>query len=520
MGIWAEIRRRKVHRAALAYVAASLALWGALDLAADAFSLPMLWVRAVMIASAAGLPLALTAAWYFDVRPEPGEADAARSAFRWKGITISAVLAVVIFVVLNATLQTPDAVEPDGAIPGFGGRGAIAVMPFENLSDDASDLHFADGIPDDIATSLQSWGVFPVISRSSTRAYEGRELDLPSVASSLGVRYVLVGSVRTAGDSVRVTAQLIDAETDTQIWASRFDRDMADVFAIQDDITREIVTAIAPEMTRSEMRRTRVERPAELATWELVIRAQSLILEGTYDAALEARELIQLAIQREPEYALAHARLAEIDHGMSNYYSRSVGDTAEAAVGEALEHARHAVQLNPSLVDARMWYGHMLLHYRNVDEGLLELREAVRISPSHAQARAELGLGLAIAGETEEALAELTIAFRLSPNDPRNDRIRTFEALAYLYADMNAEAAETARRIIDSQKGSGLNLYPYVVEISSLVRQERIEQARSSAEEFTATLGEFDWSAIERGAWSQAELDRVQADLRTIGLIE
>ena len=85
---------------------------------------------------------------------------------------------------------------------------------------------------------------------------------------------------------------------------------------------------------------------------------------------------------------------------------------------------------------------------------------------------------------------------------------------------MNAEAAETARRIIDSQKGSGLNLYPYVVEISSLVRQERIEQARSSAEEFTATLGEFDWSAIERGAWSQAELDRVQADLRTIGLIE
>ena len=519
MQLWSEIRRRKVHRAAAAYVAAALALWGALDLAADTFTLPMSWVRIVMIASAAGLPLVLTTAWYYDVRPGSGEAETAAGSTVRRGMAVSVVLAVVIFVVLNATLKTLDDAGAGGAIPGFGGRAAIAVMPFENLSDDASDLHFTDGITDDIVTSLQSWGVFPVISRSSPRAYDGRELDLPSVASSLGVRYVLVGSVRTAGDSVRVTAQLIDAESDTQIWASRFDRNMADVFAIQDDVTREIVTAIAPEMTRSEMRRTRVERPAELATWELMIRAQALILEGTYESALEARELIEMAIQREPGYALAYARLAEIDHGIGNYYSTSAGDEAIAAMGEAFEHARHAVQLNPSLVDARMWYGHLMLHQRRVDEGLLELREAVRISPSHAQARAELGLGLAIAGRGEEALAELAIALRLSPNDPRNDRIRTFEALAYLYADMNAEAVETARGIIDSQKGSGLNVFPYLVEISALVRQDRIEEARASAEEYTDTLGELDWPAIERGAWSQAELDRVHGDLRTVGLI-
>lgn len=519
MQIWSEIRRRKVHRAAAAYVAAALALWGALDLAADTFSLPMSWVRIVMITSAAGFPLVLTAAWYYDVRPGSGEVkDAAGSTVR-RGMAVSVVLGVMIFLVLNTTLKMPDDAATGGAIPGFGGRAAIAVMPFENLSDDAADQHFTDGITDDIVTSLQSWGVFPVISRSSTRAYDGRELDLPSVAASLGVRYVLVGSVRTAGDSVRVTAQLIDAETDTQIWASRFDRKMADVFAIQDDVTREIVTAIAPEITRSEMRRTHIERPADLATWELMIRAQALILEGTYESALEARQLIETAIQREPGYALAYARLAEIDHAIGNYYSTSAGDAAIEAMDDAFEHARQAVRLNPSLVDARMWYGHLLLHQRRVDEGLLELQEAVRISPSHAQARAELGLGLAIAGRVEEALAEMAIAFRLSPNDPRNDRIRSFEALAYLYADMNAEAVETARGIIDSQKGSGLNVFPYLVEISALVRLNRIEEARASAEEYTDTLGELDWPAIERGAWSQEELDRVQGDLRTVGLI-
>jgi TolB-like protein/Tfp pilus assembly protein PilF len=522
MGTWSEIRDRKVLRVMAAYVGAALALWGALDLAADAFSLPMSWVRNTMIASAAGLPVVLAAAWYLRAGSDSRESEeaSAGSIAPWKGMTLSLVLGFVVFGALSAILNPSVERESDASIPGFGGRAAIAVMPFENLSEDDADRYFASGIPDDIVTSLQSWGVFPVISRSSTRAYGDRDLDLPSVASTLGVRYVLVGSVRTAGDRVRIATQLVDAESDTQIWASTFDRSMADVFAIQDEITQEIVTAIAPEMTRSEMRRGLVERPAELATWELIIGAQGLFLEGTYQATVEARELLELAIDREPAYALAHARLAEISHGMSNYYPRSAGSEAAAALGEAFEHARRALQLNPSLVDARIWYGHLLLHRRQVEEGVAELREAVRISPSHAQARAELGLGLAIAGEVEEALGELFMAIRLSPNDPRNDRILGFEAFAYLYGNRNREAAETARRVIDSQMGSGLNTFMYVVEISALVREGRLEEARASAEEYESFFGPLDWSAIERGAWSQAELDRVRENLQSVGMIE
>jgi adenylate cyclase len=304
-----------------------------------------------MIASAAGLPVALAAAWYLHAGSDPGESEEPTGLTRWwKGMTVSVILGFAVFGALSTILDTPVDPESAGSIPGFGGRAAIAVMPFENLSEDDADLHFASGIPDDIVTSLQSWGVFPVISRNSTRAYEGRDLDLPSVASSLGVRYVLVGSVRTAGDRVRIATQLVDAESDTQVWASTFDRTMADVFAIQDEITQEIVTAIAPEMARSEMQRGLVERPAELATWELIIRAQGLILEGTYEASVEARELLELAIDREPSYALAYARLAEISHGMSNYYPRSAGDQAAEALGEAFEHAEPLAGRCPDLV--------------------------------------------------------------------------------------------------------------------------------------------------------------------------
>jgi tetratricopeptide (TPR) repeat protein len=268
------------------------------------------------------------------------------------------------------------------------------------------------------------------------------------------------------------------------------------------------------------MRRGAVERPADLATWELVIKAQALILEGTYETAMEAEALLRKSIKWEPGYAVSYSRLAEIGHNIAVYYSGIVGnDAASAALAEALDNAQHAARLSPLLVDARMWYGHLLLHHRRVDDGLRELREAVRINPSHAQARSELSLGLAISGEVDSALHELSVAFRLSPNDPRNDRIQTSEALAYLYADRYEEAAESARRVIDSQKGSGLSTFAYVVEVSALVRLGRIREAKTSADEYEGYFGALSWSAIERGAWSQSQLDRVRRDLQQVEMI-
>ena len=149
--------------------------------------------------------------------------------------------------------QAPE-IDVSQPVPGFGGRPAIAVLPFDNMSEDADQDYFADGITEDVLTSLQSFRTFPVISRNSTFAYKGKSMDLREVAAELGAGYILEGSVRKAGDKVRITGQLIDAEGH-HVWADKFDRDLSDIFAVQDEITSKIVGAIAPEIDNADTRR-------------------------------------------------------------------------------------------------------------------------------------------------------------------------------------------------------------------------------------------------------------------------
>jgi TolB-like protein len=522
MSAWAELKRRKVLQTGATYVVGALALWGGIDFSAEAFGLPSSVLRYAVIASAIGLPLALIASWFLEVRFEGDreEGHASTSQVVFASLGLGALVGALSFMGLVATLGVG---EESGGTPetaGLGERAAVAVLPFEDLSPDQSQVHFADGIADEIRTSLQAWGAFPVISRGSTFEYRDRRVDVPTIAAELGVRYVVEGGVRVDGDAVRVTSQLVDAESDTQLWADRFDGELRDVFAVQDEIAERIATAIAPEITRSEMRRATRNGPKDLAAWELVLRAQAILANQTQESAEQARGLLELALERDPGYALAYARLAEIGHDTSNNMSREFGNEAAiAALDAALDQARQAVQLDPSLVDARIWYGHLLLHHRFVAEGLVQLEEAVRLNPSHAQAHAELAFGLAMKGDVETAMSELSIATRLSPNDPRNDRIMSFEALAKLYAGDDPGAAESARRVISAQPGSPVVLVAAVVEISALARQGRTDEALQRAAEFEEAYGPIDWPAFARGAWTEAELARVRADLVAVEML-
>jgi TolB-like protein/protein involved in temperature-dependent protein secretion len=395
-------------------------------------------------------------------------------------------------------------------------------MPFQNLSDDGANEHFAIGIADGIVTNLQSWGAFPVIGRSATDHYRGTSPDLMTVASTLRVRYLLTGSVVAAQDGLRVTAKLVDGRDHSIVKAlGPFDRPRLDVFDIQDEISDAIVTAIVPEVVRREMRPASLERPAELASWELVMRAQGLTLKGEYEDAREAESLLRIAIRREPGYAAAYARLAELGHNFSSTsYAKIIGDEeASQALNEALTNARTAVDLEPSLVDARIWYGHLLIHHRQIERGIDQLLEAVRLSPSHGQAHAELGFAYALSGNLDKAFQEFELSSRLSPNDPRSVRIQTFEALAYLYADKNQEALQAAQSILETNRGLAQSFYPYLVSISALVRLDRTDEARGQAEEFREQLGEFDWPAVQRGAWTEQQLELVRADFESIGML-
>ena len=412
----------------------------------------------------------------------------------------------------------PSDVDVSRPVAGFGGRAAIAVLPFTNMSADAGQEYFADGITEDIITSLQAWGVFPVISRNSTFVYKGEAVNVPSVAAKLGVRYVLTGSVRTIENRVRITAQLIDARSDANVWAKSFNREMTDIFALQDEITEQIVTAIAPEITRSEMRRVSALGTADLEAYDLVLRALSQIQSvGDPDSARDLIALLDRAIKMDPNYALAWARRAEVEHNLITGAWREMGLDRATLIESALELAQRAVQLDPNLVEARIWYGHLFLHAGRLEDGVNQLRTAVELNPSHAQAHAELGHGLALSRNLDDAIAELDIAARLSPNDPRNDRILTFRANAYYWAERYREAAEVARQaILAARDQQAAAIYGYWTEAASLVRLGRMEEARAVSDEYLDRFGNTDLSAIQYGTWDPVQAEQMLEDLTAI----
>lgn len=531
----AELKRRKVFQVGGVYVAT---MWLVAQIAVSIegpLNLPGWFDTSIIVLLALGFPVALILAWAFEVTPDgqdPSDASHKRTGvprslvFSYIAVVVIAGLGLIVFMPTSdeGSEASNTKVNLDGAgipVPGYGGRGAVAVLPFLNMSADGANEHIADGITEDILTSLQGWGVFPVLSRSSTFVYKGQAVDIPVVAAKLGVRYLLEGSVQTSGDTIRITAQLIDAQTDSHLWAKKYDRQMSDVFAIQDEISQQIVTAIAPEITRSELKRVARLHPDDLASWELTMKAQLLVSRGEFEAALEAKRMLEEALIREPGYALAHARLAEICHDLGEFYWNHQG-VEESDLYHTLgrEHARRAVELSPSLVDARIWYGHLLLHNREFERGVNQLRQAVELNPSHGQARAEFGFGLALVDETDAALKELEIARRLSPNDPRNDRIDTFEALVFLYAGNNPSARKSGRRVIDAHYGEQYAVWAYIVEVSALVRMKEREAAQASADEYKSRYGAVNWTMISRGAWTAAELDHVEKNLRSVGLLE
>src|SRR5215813_9948175 len=187
---------------------------------------------------------------------------------------------------------------------------SIAVLPFQNMSGDPEQEVFADGMVEDITTALSKLRWFFVIARNSSFAYKGRAVDVKQVGRELGVRYVLEGSVRRGGDRLRITAQLVEAESGSHVWAERYDRDVGDIFAVQDEITERVVAAIEPELYAAENIRSRRKPPESLDAWECVIRALSAIGQGTRGSNAEAERLCRRAIAISPGYGQAHSLLA------------------------------------------------------------------------------------------------------------------------------------------------------------------------------------------------------------------
>jgi TolB-like protein/tetratricopeptide (TPR) repeat protein len=319
---------------------------------------------------------------------------------------------------------------------------SIAVLPFANLSGDPEQDHFADGMVEEIVTALSRVRWFLVIARNSTLAYKDKAVDVREVGRQLGVRYVLEGSLRKSGTRIRVTALLVEAATANHVWAERYDREAADIFTLQDEITERVVGAIEPELYAAEHFRCQRKPPDSLDAWECVIRALSQVRRDTRVGCAEAKALCRRAIAIAPDYGQAHSLLAWV---LLQRISRSVGDVG-VVLPEAMAEARIALSLDERDAWAHMVLGVVLWRMRRGREAERAHRRALELNPNFAGAHAHLALVLAIHGSHQEAAETAAHALRLSPNDLTVGVFaRVAMAAAHFAAGRYAEAMAWAR---------------------------------------------------------------------------
>ncbi len=286
---------------------------------------------------------------------------------------------------------------------------SIAVLPFTNMSSDAEHEHFADGLTEDLITDLSRNADLFVIARHSTFAYKGKSLDVRQVASDLGVRYVLEGSARRAGNRVRINVQLIDAIGGGHLWAERFDRDLQDIFAVQDEVTARISEALVGQLTRQIQR----NRPKSMEAYDLCVQARKLN-EYSPQTAREARLLLKRAIELDPSYAESRRLLAEnIWLGWAHF-----GESMEPNRQLAMETAEQALALDVNDAASHWMLGHVLGYERRWKESDAAFAAALKIDPNLADAWADLSDFSVLAGRTAEGLEQVSKGLRLNPHPP------------------------------------------------------------------------------------------------------
>lgn len=352
-------------------------------------------------------------------------------------------------------------------------RPSIAVLPFADMSGDAGrEAHFADGISEDLITGLGRIRWLFVIARNSTFAYKHRTVDARQASRELGVRYVLEGSVRRAGNRLRITAQLADASTGGHLWAERYERQVGDIFAVQDDITRSVAAAIEPRLLAAEGIRALARSPQHLGAWELVAQAQTHFWRMSRADHQAAIEPLRQAICSHPDHAPAHGRL-----GFCLVFAAHMGWIgADHGLLAGRDHAIRAITLD----DCDPW-GHIALGYwammeRRTEESIAAFGQAVTLNPNSAAAHSHLSRGFAFAGRDREAIEHGNEAIRLSPLDPEMALFLGAIAVAHYTAGRYDRAAHFTTEALRLRPGfQGAQR----LRCASLARSGRIGEARA-----------------------------------------
>ncbi|WP_085044189.1 adenylate/guanylate cyclase domain-containing protein [Ensifer aridi] len=369
---------------------------------------------------------------------------------------------------------------------------SIAVLPFATLNSDADQEYFAEGLAEDLITDLSKVHGLLVIARHSSFAYRDRSLDLRTIASELGVRYLVEGSVRRASARVRINAQLIDASNASCLWAERLDRDLADVFALQDEVVAKVIGALGHALPTAKPLPKR--RVTDLEAYDLFVRGRALSTQSLRETRA-ARPLLARAIEIDPGFAGAHAWLAMSHHFDALYY----GEDADEHRAAARAAAARAVEIDPENADAHIVLGYLRAYEGEFEAGVAEFEEGLRLNPNHSAGWAHLADLRVFEGRPTEAVECAENSFRLNPYPPGDHY--SFLGWAQYAAGRYQDAVETLRHPQAGGPGSKRNL------AAALAQLGRTAEAREAGREFLSEFPNF--SARQ---WGRTQPFRDDAD--------
>ena len=493
---FAELKRRNVYKVAVAYAVVAWLLIQAASIFFPAFDAPPWVMKIFIIVIIFGFPVALIFSWAFEITPEgikleseiePNKSVTRRTGRKIVAVTIAlAVVAAGLFVYqlvrpVGRSLQDVRQIEdgrPGGASLPISNK-SIAVLPFENRSEDKANAYFAEGIQDEILTRLSKIADLKVISRTSTQHYKSAPENLPEIAKQLGVAHILEGSVQKSGEAVRVNVQLIKAANDSHLWADTFDRKLTDVFAIESEIAKSIAETLQAKLTGSEKSLITKTPTVNPEAYELYLKGRFFWNKRTGADLLKSIDYFKQAVEKDQKYALAYAGLADAYVLLPPYGAASPSESfpqAEAA-------ARKALELDDTLAEAHTSLGQVLLFYDLDFAGsTMEFERALSLDPNYATAHHWYGGGgpLLALGQFDRAIKEGKRAVELDPLSLINNA-----DLGWLYFNARRynEAEAQARKTLEMDSHFYLAHY-YLGEVLQLKGQltEAIAEYKKAAE--------------------------------------
>lgn len=376
-------------------------------------------------------------------------------------------------VTLRSGEQTPSPesrTSKEKNLPSTTKKPAIAVFPFTNMSGDPEQEYFSDGITEDIITALSHFRELLVIARNTSFSFKDQAIRVDQICKELSINYALEGSVRKAGNRVRVTAQLIDGDSGTHIWAERFDRDLNDIFLVQDEITNSIVTAVAPRTLSAEVERAHGKTVGELTSWERVMRARWHINKHTKVDNEIAHTLLDEAIASSPDLAEAYTAQAEC---LINDVLHIWRDDTDVAIVQALDAARRAVSLDPQDANGLAVLGSVLLWARQFEDSREYLNRALRLNPNLANAYGLMAAWHGVCGNYDKSCEAADRALEISPLDSSRPLWFAGRGIAaYIHGDYE-HVIEIAQRLLRDHPGFASAFRQLAASYAMLGRDEK-----------------------------------------------